>query len=310
MIFSIGELLVEFVSHETGCGLKNLSTYSGPFPSGAPAIFADQAAMVGAKSAVIGSIGDDPFGQIILDRLNNDGVETRYITKSAHRTTGTAFVSYFHDGSRTFVFHLDGTAADDISNIPTLENGSILHISGASLGSKNIRNVIMDLVRQSKSNCRISYDPNIRPELMKDASIQSCINEIMDAADILLPSETDLAALYPGVSPETFIKEMLSKGKTAVIVKCGAKGAIGSNGNEILRAKPILVDEIDPTGAGDCFCGTFLGLLDQQHDFTFALSAANIAGALHVSRRGPMEWNPSLQDINDHSKLKDLKYGS
>lgn len=310
MIFSIGELLVEFVSHETGCGLKKLSTYSGPFPSGAPAIFADQVAMVGAKSAVIGSVGDDPFGQIILERLNFDGVDTRYINRTVNRTTGTAFVSYFNDGSRTFVFHLDDTAADNISNTPKLEKGSILHISGASLGNKNIRDIIMDMIKQSKSNCIISYDPNIRPELMKDASIQSCINEIMDVADILLPSETDLAALYPDVSPETFIKDMISRGKTAVIVKCGANGAIGSDGNGLIRAEPIQVEEVDPTGAGDCFCGTFLGLFDLQYDFASALTSANIAGALHVSKRGPMEWNPSLQEIKNHTKLKDFKYGS
>ncbi len=310
MIYSIGELLVEFVSHETGCGLEKLSTFSGPFPSGAPAIFANQAAMVGANSAVIGNVGNDPFGQIILDRLNLDGVDTQYITKSTNHTTGTAFVSYFDDGSRTFVFHLENAAANQINIVPTLKEGSLLHISGASLGSEKILEIIMNLVRQSKSNCKISYDPNIRSELMNDNSIQSCINEIVDAADILLPSETDLSAMYPGVSPEEFINDMILRGKEAVIVKCGANGAIGSNGNGLIKVEPIQVEEIDPTGAGDCFCGTFLGLLDQQNSFKSALSAANIAGALHVSRRGPMEWNPSLNEINEHIEQEDMKYGS
>lgn len=306
MIITAGEMLVEFVSHTTGCGLTKLSTFSGPYPSGAPAIFADQAAKVGAKSAIIGSVGTDPFGDILTTRLINDGVDMRFVDKSANHTTGTAFVSYFDDGSRTFVFHMNGTAADQIEKIPTLEKDAILHISGASLGNQKIRSVIMELVEQAKTVCKISYDPNIRPELMKDSSIRSCIDDIINASDFLLPSDADLEALFPKMSPETFIKDMLSRGKSAVVVKQGDKGAIGSNGAGIDYVEPIKVKEIDPTGAGDCFCGTFIGLIDQNYTFVQALSAANVAGALHVSRRGPMEWNPSLREIKSFNEIESI----
>lgn len=303
MIITAGEMLVEFVSHTTGCGLTKLATFSGPYPSGAPAIFADQAAKVGAKSAIIGSIGADPFGDILTTRLTNDGVDMRFVRKSVNHTTGTAFVSYFEDGSRTFVFHINGTAADQIEKIPTLEKGSILHISGASLGNQGIRSVIMELVEQARIDCKISYDPNIRPELMRDSSIRSCIDYIIDASDFLLPSDADLEALFPTISPEAFVKDMLSQGKSAVVVKRGANGALGSCGAGIHYVEPIKVEEIDPTGAGDCFCGTFIGLIDQNYTFVEALTAANIAGALHVSERGPMEWNPSLHEIKSFNEI-------
>lgn len=53
----------------------------------------------------------------------------------------------------------------------------------------------------------------------------------------------------------------------------------------------------DPKCAGDCFCGTLPGLLDQGQDFEYVLRAANLAGGLHVTRCGPMEWSPTRNDI-------------
>ncbi len=300
MIVTAGELLVEFVSHTTGCGLSAISTFSGPYPSGAPAIFIDQAARVGAKAAIIGSVGFDPFGDLLIERLKQDGVDTNSIKRSANGTTGTAFVSYYQDGSRTFVFHLDGTAADQFTAGSQESENATLHVSGSSLGNPAIRKNIMRLVEQFETGGRISFDPNVRPELMKDASVKACIEKITDVCDILIPSEADLEALCPSETPETFIKTMLEAGKSAVVVKRGGKGAVGSNGGELIRARPVNVEEVDPTGAGDCFCGTLLGLLDQDSPFIEALAAANIAGALHVTRRGPMEWNPTLSEIEAH----------
>ncbi len=68
-IATIGEILVEFVSHKRNCGLREIGDYSGPYPSGAPAIFLDQAARMGAATQMIGGVGADGFGHTVLDRL-------------------------------------------------------------------------------------------------------------------------------------------------------------------------------------------------------------------------------------------------
>ena len=61
IIATIGELLVEFVSHARNCALERIAPYSGPYPSGAPAIFLDQAARIGARTEMIGGVGADGF---------------------------------------------------------------------------------------------------------------------------------------------------------------------------------------------------------------------------------------------------------
>lgn len=303
MIYTAGEILAEFVSHEIGCTLQKTTTFSGPYPSGAPAIFIDQVARVGGAAAVIGAVGDDPFGEMLRHRLATDGVDISHLHTSKTLTTGTAFVSYFEDGSRTFVFHMDGTAADDFAAIPTLPQGSTLHISGASLGNPNIRAMIEGMLAQMEGRGTVSYDPNIRPELMRDPSVRQVIDQIITRCDIFLPSDSDIAALYPGQTAETVILDLLEAGKKIVVVKQGANGVLGSDGTAMIRLPALAVHEVDPTGAGDCLCGTLIGLLDQGRPFKEALAAANIAGALHVTRRGPMEWNPTLSDINEHLEI-------
>ena len=83
-IATVGELLVEFVSHRKNCGLRQISDYSGPYPSGAPAIFLDQAARMGAKTEMIGGVGNDGFGQCLLQRLRDDGVGVRGVNVSQY----------------------------------------------------------------------------------------------------------------------------------------------------------------------------------------------------------------------------------
>ena len=77
VIDTAGETLVEFVSHHRNCGLSQIGQYSGPFPSGTPAIFLDQAARMGARTEMFGGVGSDSFGRAVLSRLEEDGVVRR-----------------------------------------------------------------------------------------------------------------------------------------------------------------------------------------------------------------------------------------
>lgn len=147
-VATIGEILVEFVSHQRNCGLRVISDYSGPYPSGAPAIFLDQAARMGGTTEMIGGVGDDGFGHSVLERLKEDGVGTNGITVSPNLSTGTAFVSYYDTGARDFIFHLSNTAADHFDVPATLLDpaNTVLHVSASSLGAATMRGMIMQAV--------------------------------------------------------------------------------------------------------------------------------------------------------------------
>lgn len=300
-IATAGEILVEFVSHNRNCGLQAVGPYSGPYPSGAPAIFLDQAARMGARTEMIGGVGDDGFGRSVLARLKADGVGVRGVSISAGLSTGVAFVSYYDDGSRDFIFHLTNTAADNFS----LPEGvldparTILHVSAASLGNAAMRSVIMELVRRvDAAGGRITCDPNARPELMRDPAVRGALEEVMARSFCLMPSTSDLGFLYPDLTEDEAFERMLAYKAEIVALKCGARGAKVVGGGAHIDIASHAVEEIDPTGAGDGFCGAFMALLAQGASLEEAGHRANAAGAIAVTRRGPMEGNSSPAEIS------------
>jgi sugar/nucleoside kinase (ribokinase family) len=299
-LVTVGELLVEFVSHRKNCGLRKIGEYSGPYPSGAPAIFLDQASRMGARTEMIGGVGDDGFGHSLLQRLKDDGVGVRGVHVSQSHTTGTAFVSYYDNGDRDFIFHMAGTAADQF-DVPTalLEPANtILHVSASSLGAPAMRDKIMGAVRSVlDGGGRISCDPNARPELMRDTAARDAMTEVMAQSYILLPSTSDLEFLYPDLTESAAIDTLLQANAEIVALKRGAGGVTVVGKGERHDFTGHKVTEVDPTGAGDCFCGTFVSLVAQGATLFEAGRQANAAGAIAVTRRGPMEGNSSPAEI-------------
>ena len=209
VIGAIGELLVEFVCREKDGRNLVAASYVGPFPSGAPGIFIDQAARVarsfGGRAVFAGAVGDDAFGQVILQRLVAGGVDPGLIRVVAGVPTGSAFVSYNSDGSRDFVFNISHSAAAQLPELEEIAAGflaagiAVLHISGSMLGDPAMRAVGLALCeRLDAAGVAISIDPNIRPELIADAGYLDALQRIIAMADYVLPSDADAAVLYPG----------------------------------------------------------------------------------------------------------------
>lgn len=298
MIVTAGELLAEFVSTRTGCGLGETGNFIGPFASGAPAIFIDQAARVGAKAMIYGSVGNDPFGNLIKARLRNDGVCTSQVDTHRDKATGVAFVSYFADGRRVFVFHIEGSAADDIQVTELPHEPFTLHVSGASLSIPDARHALRVLAQRAKElGGKVSFDPNFRSEMNSNSDVSDAVQTILKLSNFLLPSTADLQALFPDVSSDKACRTLLEQGVELVVLKCGSAGVKVYSQSEEFEIAGHLVNEVDPTGAGDCFCGALLGLLDQGYPLRRAATLANAAGAMHVTQRGPMEHNPTLTEI-------------
>ena len=99
-ILTFGEALVEVMRTDVDQPLDQAGPFEGPYPSGAPFIFAVQAARLGARVGCIGCIGDDAFGRCLLRQLEQDGVETSVVHTLPGYTTGVAFIAYSGDGSR------------------------------------------------------------------------------------------------------------------------------------------------------------------------------------------------------------------
>lgn len=308
-ILAIGELLVEFVATAKNTRHRRIAPYMGPYPSGAPAIFIDQAARMGARACIIGAVGEDAFGEVVLARLEADGVDCTHVARSPGHTTGCAFVVYDDSGGREFVFHLADSAAGAFGLSSELEREladsppAYLHVSGSSLGDERMAGVILAVAEMLRAHgTRISFDPNVRPELLATRSSRARIDSLLAMASVLFPSEEDLAALYPQEAPEAVAGRLVEAGVDAVVLTRGERGCFYRDAQSTLELPALAASCVDPTGAGDCFSATFLALRAQGWPAEAALHCANAAGAMAVTRSGPMEGNSTPQELESWSE--------
>ena len=300
-IITIGEILAEVLAEKKNQNLFEAGgTLLGPFPSGAPAIAIDQAAKMGAKTAIISRIGKDDFGLLNKNRLNSSGVDVSNIIETEENTTGTAFVTYASDGSRKFIFHFRHAACGDLCpddiNESVIKRAHILHIMGCSVtGSPSMGAAIMKAIRIAKKyNVKISFDPNIRPELITGETL-AYFNELLDVCDFLLTGKSELVKLFGNY--EKNLLELLKKKDRIIVIKDGSKGTEVFTRMDAFKIATFPTIEVDPTGAGDCFDGTFLALFCEGNHLKLAAKYGNAAGALAVSKRGPMEGNSKRREI-------------
>ena len=299
----IGEILAEFVCLEKGKGFNTQLQFKGPYPSGAPAIFIDQCGRIGASAAMIGMVGNDDFGYLNINRLKKDGVDVSGISIHPKLPTGTAFVRYHNDGRRDFVFNMWTSAAGMLkwsSNVQnSVKKAGHLHIMGTLLSYTKIWKIIQKSAKQIKTRGgTISLDPNIRPELLKDAETKSRFNEILGLTNLLLPSNEELAFVTGITDVEKAINYLFSIGVDEIALKKGANGATVFTPKTIYHEKPLEVVETDPTGAGDCFGGTYVGCRRLGMQIPTSLKYANAAGARNVTIQGPMEGVGTLLDLD------------
>ncbi len=309
----IGDLLVEFVCASKNGHHRKVDTYTGPFPSGAAGIFIDQAARSGGACIFVGAVGDDAFGQVVLDRLVADGVDTRLIKTVRGVPTGSAFVSYNDDGSRDFVYNITLSAAAqfDGDEATATELGrfgvDVMHVSGSALSNPEMCAKVLHVCKALHGEgVTISFDPNLRKELMGNPSYFDAVAAMMAISTIFLPSEDDAAALFPGKTMAAFAAELFAKGVDHVVLKKGGNGSEAmSRLGEHVNLEAHDVEVCDPTGAGDCFCATFVTLITAgQHSLRQVMERANAAGALAVTKVGPMEGNSHLATIEGFLALQ------
>jgi D-tagatose-1,6-bisphosphate aldolase subunit GatZ/KbaZ len=302
-VVTIGEILVEIMAQERGDGFREPVHLIGPFPSGAPAIFIDQVAKLGQACGIISCVGDDDFGRLNLKRLSDDGVDVTAVEVQPGYATGTAFVRYRYDGGRDFVFNIKNSACGQMrltdAASEMLAGCGHLHVSGPSLFSASIIEMTAKAAQLVKGHGgTISFDPNIRKEVVGDREVQAALSAMLACCDTFLPSGEELLLLTEATTPEGALSEILGRGVGAIVVKNGAAGATYHDASGTLRAPGYPVQELDPTGAGDCFDATFVTCRLQGRSVQESLAYANASGARAVSIRGPMEGTSSFAELD------------
>src|SRR5271156_4335152 len=253
-IRTIGEILVEIMATERGQSFRAPGTLVGPFPSGAPAIFIDQVSRLGSSGGIIGCVGDDDFGWLNIDRLRRDGVDTSAIALLSDAVTGSAFVTYTETGERHFIFNIANSASGRLlaSSVTesVLADCTWFHVMGSSLFSPGITEAVRKaIVMVKRRGGVISFDPNIRPEILRSGGRREELRFVLEQTDVFLPSGDEVALLVDAQTETEAVEMLLGLGIREIVVKHGRAGCTYYDRSCRLDMPAFAVCEVDPTGA-------------------------------------------------------------
>ncbi|PQQ65936.1 carbohydrate kinase family protein [Acetivibrio saccincola] len=314
-VIAIGELLIDFLPE--GMTENGLSLFSSN-PGGAPANVLAMLSKLGAKTAFIGKVGKDGFGQFLKTTLDNMGIDTSNLLMSPEKMTTLAFVHLDKKGDRSFSFYRKHCA--DVSldvtelNKELLSSCRFLHFGGVSLTDEPSRTATLEAARIAKeSGAIVSYDPNYRPALWN--SEQEACHEMLKAigyADLVKVSEEELLLLTGCEDFSLGADKLLKEGPSVIFVTCGEKGSHVFTKSCHASHGGYRVKAVDTTGAGDTFVGTILWQLKNKSleeirqisivEWEKILAFSNAAGAIVTTKKGAIPAMPEGDMINTFIK--------
>lgn len=297
-VVALGELLIDFAPVSTDeAGYPTLKAQ----PGGAPGNFLAALQAYGCKTALIGKVGADSFGQLLVRTVAEKGIETRGIVADPAVFTTLAFVTLDATGNREFSFARKPGAdtclrAGEVE-YSLIDEAKVFHFGTLSLTNEPARTATQQAVAYAKEKGKlISFDPNLRKPLWQsEADAKTQIEWGLRQADIVKISDEEIDFLW-GIGPEAGAQKLLAGyGVQLVYATLGPKGCFVANGKGSATVEsPAGIHVVDTTGAGDIFGGSamsqFLRLSKAPADLTveelravtrFACCAASLSTQTH-----------------------------
>lgn len=265
-IVTLGEVVAD-VYRQGGGGEDGLGLVARP--GGAPANVAIAAARLGGSSAFLGAIGQDLFGDYILDNLQREGVDVRHVSRPESRLrTTTAYVEFTSSGDRSFTFYRTDPAADEAlfaEHIPeaALSGAGLFCCGSIPLIREPSRSAVHHAARIARSlGVPVAVDVNLRSHLWEDLDeARGQIHPLLELCTVLKLSDDELEPLLGTADPDEAAGALLERGVPLVLITSGPEGAMYATPRFCGRVASFEVDSVDPTGAGDAFSAAALSRL-------------------------------------------------
>ena len=313
-VIAIGEALIDFIPHEKGRALNDVENFLR-VPGGAPLNVAAAVAKLGGKSQMLTKLGQDGFGDAILNEVKPLGVDVSRISRTNEANTALAFVSLREDGERDFSFYRNPSAdmllsAEEIC-VEDFNEKDILHFCSVSLIDAPIKEAHRRAIEIAKEKgCLISFDPNVRLPLWKNPEdCRKAILEFLPLSNIVKISDEELEFIT-GIKDEKEALNFLLTGDVKVIIYTkGTNGAEFITKERVIFSPSFKVSAQDTTGAGDSFIGSLLyqvaeGEYSLEELVTLSdekvqeiLTFSNATAALTVCKKGAIGALPLKEEV-------------
>lgn len=310
-VTALGELLIDFT--ENGMSAQGNPLYEAN-PGGAPCNVLAMLSRVGRKTAFIGKVGQDIFGNRLKAVLDEVGIDTSNLVSDADVRTTLAFVETFADGDRDFSFYrnpgADMMLGEEELHLELLADTRLFHFGTLSMTHEKVRRATKKAVAAAKENgALISFDPNLRPPLWKsleEAKEQAAYG--FSQCDILKISDNEIQWFTGEEDFDAGIRRLRSQYDIPLILlSMGREGSRAYYKDLCVEAAPFLQEEtIETTGAGDTFGACCLHFvleygLDHLDEGKIAgmLRFANAAASIITTRKGALRVMPEMSEVEE-----------
>jgi fructokinase len=300
-VLSLGEALIDVVIRP-----GSIEEHVG----GSPLNVAVGLATLGHPASICAHWGADDRGDLLRQRAQAAGLDIVAGTDSAAKTP-VAFAHVDEHGHATYDFDLTW----EVPPIPDLSTFGHLHTGSIAVTLEPGGSAVVDVATRMKDQCTVSYDPNMRPALMKSPdAVVDRVEQMVALSDVVKASDEDLGWLYPDTPVEDIMRRWVRSGPAMVVVTRGPWGAYAllAGNRDMLHLDQLTVEVADSVGAGDSFmAGLISGLMDADllgsssarrrlaavswSDVQPALHRAVITSALTVSHSGA--YAPAMAEV-------------
>ena len=252
-----------------------------PHPGGSPANVAYGLARLGRPTALLTELGSDGPGALIAEHLRSGGVRLLSDGQSEVRTP-TAVVSLDADGKADYAFDIAWTLRP--TALPFTPRH--LHLGSVAAVVEPGADTVLELAASLRGHATVSYDPNVRPQLMGERTrARRRVEDCVALSDLVKASDEDLAWLYPGESEQAVVDRWLALGPALVLVTRGGAGAAARTREHAAVVAARRVTVVDTVGAGDSFMSAALHALAALAPGRAELSALDDAALATVLRQ-------------------------
>lgn len=310
-VTALGELLIDFTEN-------GMSAQGNPImeanPGGAPCNVLAMLEKLGKKTAFIGKVGKDMFGEQLKTAVEEVGIDTRNLIMDEEVHTTLAFVHTYPDGDRDFSFYRNPGAdmmltKEDIQE-DLIRDSRIFHFGTLSSTHEGVREATRHAIEVAKeAGCLVSFDPNLRPPLWK--SLDDARREIeygLTKCDILKISDNEVEFLFGTTNYDkgaAIIREKYNI--PLVLITMGKEGSRAYYKDLRVESAPFLQENtIETTGAGDTFCASSLNYvlehgLDNltEENLYELLTFANAAASLITTRKGALRVMSTREEVEE-----------
>ncbi len=314
-VVAIGEILIDFTpagKSELGFPVFECN------PGGAQPNVLTSVNRLGGKSAMIGKVGNDAFGKLLVSTLNQDGINTSNVCIDKDIPTTLAFVTLDDTGNRDFTFVRKPGADIMLEQHEVNENliasAKVLQHGSLSCTDEPSKSATLRAINIAKKHgLIISYDPNLRLSLWKNTDVaKKTILELMESANIVKISNDEFEFLTGEKDYEKHSESFMKKYTIDLLfVTLGPKGAFFKTNNHSGTLLTYDVKVEDTTGSGDSFTGACLYKICQlkkpineftKTDLEDMVDFANASGSMAATKKGGIPSIPDTESILDCMK--------